>query len=152
MLVPHQSQPNDLPHGLPNSADLSNSLDYAAQDQYQYPTQPELFRDMAQNLEATSLLNSYREQGNPYLKEQPPSSPAANDGIRYGPDSQMGMVKYHNNNTMSEYAPVPGYEMQAPSQGYPKQEDDLDQQALRAKKDAEAKRKQIPPFVQKLSR
>ena len=63
----------------------------------------------------------------------------------------MDMVKYHNN-TMSEYSPVPGYEMQAPPQGYPKQDDDLDQQALRAKRDAEAKRKQIPPFVQKLSR
>lgn len=30
--------------------------------------------------------------------------------------------------------------------------DDLDQKALAAQRDAQAKRKQIPPFVQKLSR
>ena len=35
---------------------------------------------------------------------------------------------------------------------WPMQYDDLDQKALIAKKDAESKRKQIPPFVQKLSR
>ncbi len=31
-------------------------------------------------------------------------------------------------------------------------EDDLEQKALLAKRDAQAKRKQIPPFVQKLAR
>ncbi len=147
MYAPHQPQTN----GLPGSPDLSNGHGYAARDQYQYPTQDDLLRHMPQNLESTGLLNEYRDQGHPYFKEQMPSSPAANEGVRYRSDGQMDMVKYHNN-TMSEYPPVPGYEMQAPPQGYPKQDDDLDQQALRAKRDAEAKRKQIPPFVQKLSR
>lgn len=78
------------------------------------------------------------------------SFPAA--ARRFVPDSQMDMVKYHNNNALSDLPQVPGYEMQAPTQGYSNQNDDLNQQALRAKKDAEAKRKQIPPFVQKLSR
>lgn len=147
MLVPHQSQSN----GLPNSPDMSNSHGYAARDQYQYPTQADVLSHMPQNLESTALLNNYRDQGNPYFKEQMPSSPAPSKAMRYMPDNQMDMVKYHNNNTMNEFPPAPGYEMQGPSQGYSNQEDDLDQQALRAKRDAEAKRKQIPPFVQKLS-
>lgn len=36
--------------------------------------------------------------------------------------------------------------------GWRNEGDDLDQKALVAKRDAQAKRKQIPPFVQKLSR
>lgn len=148
MLVPHQSQSN----GPTSSPDISDNHGYAARDRYQYPTQVDRLRHIPQNLESTGLLNDYRDQGNPYYKEQMPSSPAANEGRQYRPDSQMDMVKYHNNNTMSEYSPVPNYEMQAPPQSYSSQEDELDQQAVRAKRDAEAKRKQIPPFVQKLSR
>ena len=148
MLVPHQPQSS----GLPNSPDVSNGNGYAGRDQYQYPTQADLLRHMPQNLESTGLLNDYRDQSHPYFKEPTPASPAASEGLRYRSDGQMDIVKYHNNNTMSEFPPVPGYEMQAPPQGYLDQEDDLDQQALRAKRDAEAKRKQIPPFVQKLSR
>ena len=148
-LVPRQSQSN----GLSSSPDMSNSHDYTAQDQYQYPSQADLLSHIPQTLESTGLLNDYRDQGPPYFKEPIPSSPAAaNEGMRYRPDSQMDMVKYHNNSTMSEYPPAPTYEMQAPPQDYPGREDDLNQQALRAKRDAEAKRKQIPPFVQKLSR
>lgn len=143
-LAPHQPQSSDLP----SSPDKSNSHGYAAPDQYQYPTQADLLRHMPPNLESTDLLNEYLDQGHPYFEEQVPCSPAASKTMRYIPESQMDMVKYNNNNIMG----VPGYEMKAPSQGYPSQEDDLDQQALRAKRDAEAKRKQIPPFVQKLSR
>lgn len=146
MLVPQQPQSN----GVLSSPDMSNGHNYTSRDQYQYPTQADLLRHMPQNLESTDLLNEYRDQGDPYFKEQMPSSPAA--AMRYMPDSHMDMVKYLNNNTLSELPPVPRREMQAPPQSYPKQEDDLDQQALRAKRDAEAKRKQIPPFVQKLSR
>lgn len=142
-LVPYQSQTS--------SSDMSNGHGYAARDQYQYPTQADLLRHMPQNLESSGLLNDYSDQGRPYFKEHMPSSPAANEGMRYRPDSQMDMVKYHNNNKMSEYPPVQGFELQVPPQGYPKPEDNLDQQALRAKRDAESKRKQIPPFVQKLS-
>ena len=148
MLVPHQSQSN----GFPGSPDTSNGHNYAARDQYQYPPQADLLRPMPQNLEPPGLSNNYSDQGNPYFKDQIPSSPAANEAMQYRPDNQMDMVKYHINNTMSEYPPAPGYEMQAPPQGYSQQDDDLDRQALRAKRDAEAKRKQIPPFVQKLSR
>ena len=142
-VVPYQSQTS--------SPDMSNGHSYAGRDQYQYPTQGDLFRHIPQNLESSGLLNDYNDQGHPYFKEQMPSSPAANEAMRYRPDGQMDMVKYHNN-TMSDFPPVQGFEMQVPPQNYPKQEDDLDQQALRAKRDAESKRKQIPPFVQKLSR
>lgn len=147
LLVPHQSQPNDTL----NSTDLTNGHTYAARDQYQYPDQADLLHTMPSNGESPGLLDNYRDQGHPYFKDQLVPA-AANEGIRYGPDSQMDVVKYHHNNAMSGYPPVPSYDMQAPTQGYPNQEDDLDQQALRAKRDAEAKRKQIPPFVQKLSR
>ena len=146
MLVAHQSQSN----GLTSSPDMSDNHGHPARDQYQYPTQVDRLRHKSQNFEPSDLLNDYRDQG--YYKEQKPASPAANEGRRNRPDSQMDMVKYHNNNTLSEYSPVPNYEMQAPPQSYPSQEDELDQQAVRAKRDAEAKRKQIPPFVQKLSR
>ena len=148
MYVPHQPQSN----GLPGSPNMSNGHGYVARDQYQYPTQADLLRQMPQDLESTGLLDDYRDQGHPYFKEQMPPSPAANEGMPYRPDNQMDMVKYQNNNAMGEYQPVPGYEMQASPKGYPNQVDDLDQQAQRAKRDAEAKRKQIPPFVQKLSR
>ncbi len=148
MLMPHQSQSNEPL----NSVDMSNGQGSATRGQYQYPTQTDLLSNMSQNLDSTGLLDDYRDQGHSFFKETTPSSPAANEGIRYQPDSQMDMVKYHNNNAMSSFPPVPGYEMQQSPQGYPNQEDDLDQQALRAKRDAEAKRKQIPPFVQKLSR
>ena len=140
MLVPHQSQSNDTP----NPADVNNGQGYATQDQYQYPSQ------MPRNFDSPGMLDNYRDQGHTYYKEQ--LTPATDDGLLYAPDNQMDMVKYHNNSAMSGFPSVPGYEVQAPPQGYPSQEDDLDQQALRAKRDAEAKRKQIPPFVQKLSR
>ena len=148
VLVPHPSQSNDNT----NSTNVSTGYNYATRDQHQYPPQTDLLRNMPQNFESSSLLDEYRDQAYPYFKEQLPSSPGANEGLRFHPDNQMDMVKYHNNNAMSGFAPAPGYEMQAPPQGYPNQEDDLDQQAIRAKRDAEAKRKQIPPFVQKLSR
>ena len=140
MLVPHQSQSNDNP----NPTDVNNGHGYATQDQYQYPSQ------MPRNFNSPGMLDNYRDQGHPYYKEQLTST--ADDGLIYAPDNQMDIVKYHNNSAMSGFPSVPGYEVQAPPQGYPNQEDDLDQQALRAQRDAEAKRKQIPPFVQKLSR
>ena len=138
-LVPHQSQSNCLP-GSPSA---SNGQGYPARDQYQYPTQADLLSHVPQNLESTALLNDH------YYKEQLTSPPAASKAMPFKTDGHLNMVKYNNNNTLGEYPPGPGY---AIPQGYPSQEDELDRQALRAKRDAEAKRKQIPPFVQKLSR
>ena len=148
MLFPQQPHSNDTPR----STDGSNGHGYATRDQYQYPAQADSLGSMPPNLEPVGFSDDFRDQNYPYYKDQLPSSPAANEAMRYRPDGQMDMVKYHNNNAVSGFPPVPGYDMQAPPQGYPSQEDDLDQQALRAKRDAEAKRKQIPPFVQKLSR
>lgn len=45
-----------------------------------------------------------------------------------------------------------GNEDQTPTGDWPVQYDDLDQRAEIAKRDAQSKRKQIPPFIQKLSR
>ena len=148
VLVPHQSQSN----GLPGSPSVSSGQGYPAQDQYQYPTQADLLSHMPQNLESTALLNDYRDQGSHYYKEQMTPSPAASKAIPFNADGHLNVVKYNNNNTLGEYPPGPGYATHVPPQGYPSQEDELDRQALRAKRNAEAKRKQIPPFVQKLSR
>lgn len=148
VLVPHQSQSN----GLPGSPSVSNGNGHPARDQYQYPTQADLLSHMPQNLESTALLNDYRDQGNHYFKEQMTPSPAASKAMPFNTDGHLNLVKYNNNNTLGEYPPGSGYAMHVPPQGYPSQEDELDRQALRAKRDAEAKRKQIPPFVQKLSR
>lgn len=145
MLMPHQSHKNDIP----SSTDISNGHSSATPDQYQYPAQANLLRQMPQSLESTGLLDDYRDQGHPYFENHLPSSPAANGSIPSLPDGQMDLVKYHN--SMNGFPPGPDYGMQALPQGHSKSEDNLDQQALRAKRDAETKRKQIPPFVQKLS-
>ena len=147
MLMPHQSHMNDIS----SSTDTSNSHSSATQDQYQYPAQADLLRQMPQNLESTGLLDDYRDQGHPYFQSHLPSSPSANGGMASLPDGHMDLVKYRNR-AMNGFQALPDYDMQAPPQSHLNSEDNLDQQALRAKRDAETKRKQIPPFVQKLSR
>ena len=47
------------------------------------------------------------------------------------------------------YVPPGTWETQG---GWPNEYDNLDQDAERAKREAQSKRKQIPPFIQKLSR
>lgn len=81
--------------------------------------------------------------------------PQSNQALtRRQPNNQMTTAAYHSNNDI-DYPPMPmdydttpvppGDRWQAPS-------DDLEQRALVAQRDAVSKRKQIPPFVQKLSR
>jgi heat shock transcription factor len=66
--------------------------------------------------------------------------------VRRPPAQQV--VSKNQNQWQDAEAGAPGFEQ--PQQ--PDDEDDLEQKALAAKKEAQAKRKQIPPFVQKLSR
>lgn len=70
------------------------------------------------------------------------------------PNNQIATATYNNSNEM-DYNPIPmeydtlskpiSNRRQAPA-------DDLEQRALAAQRDTISKRKQIPPFVQKLSR
>jgi heat shock transcription factor len=74
--------------------------------------------------------------------------------------TQSSQLVRRNPNQQVATRPQPAW--QDPGGGIPQQgegvwpqmdeEDDLEQRALAAKKEAQAKRKQIPPFVQKLSR
>lgn len=79
------------------------------------------------------------------------------DGMTDAPDMSQGQLVRRNPN--QQLAPAPrrgqwdGYP--SPTQQWENMADDdeeLEQKAAIAKKDAQAKRKQIPPFVQKLSR
>ena len=79
------------------------------------------------------------------------------DGMTDAPDMSSGQLVRRNPN--QQLAPAPrrgqwdGYP--SPTQQWENIADDdeeLEQKAALAKKDAQAKRKQIPPFVQKLSR
>ena len=72
----------------------------------------------------------------------------ANQLIRRGNQPMMPMQNFPN--TGNGWKPPDT--LQAVNEGWSAPHDDLDQRALAAKSDAESKRKQIPPFVQKLSR
>ena len=73
-----------------------------------------------------------------------------------GSDMNMGQLVRRNPN--QQLAPAPRRNQWDEFLGPPQQweavddEEELEQKAAVAKKDAQAKRKQIPPFVQKLSR
>ena len=81
-----------------------------------------------------------------------PSSTLENQIARRQPDNQIVPVMNYNN---TDYPSGPDYGAisQSTEDGWPAAKyDDLDQKALIAKREAQAKRKQIPPFIQKLSR
>lgn len=73
-----------------------------------------------------------------------------------GADMNLGQLVRRNPN--QQLAPAPrrnqweGFPGEAPQWETVDDEEELEQKAAVAKKDAQAKRKQIPPFVQKLSR
>lgn len=79
------------------------------------------------------------------------------DGLNDTPDMSSGQLVRRNPNQQLATAPRRGQwdGYPSPTQQWENMVDDdeeLEQKAAIAKKDAQAKRKQIPPFVQKLSR
>lgn len=79
------------------------------------------------------------------------------DGLNEASDIISGQLVRRNPN--QQLAPAPrrgqwdGYPSPAPQwENIADDDEELEQKAAVAKKDAQAKRKQIPPFVQKLSR
>ena len=98
----------------------------------------------------TANLTSYLQNSN--IPNSLPASPLANQVVRRQPDNQIVPMMSYNNSDYPLGADYGGLQ-QSTEDGWPAaQYDDLDQKALIAKRDAQAKRKQIPPFIQKLSR
>jgi len=98
------------------------------------------------------------ENGTPYysnqaMQSQERSENPTTDLVRTQPGTQVLSVNYGYPGTGPEYGGLPqSAESQWQGQGHGEgRYDDLDHRALLAQRDAQAKRKQIPPFVQKLS-
>lgn len=83
-----------------------------------------------------------------------PASPSSQALTRMQPDSQLRtMTAYTNNNTVDYQGRTDQGQMPAPTDDqWQAPYDDLNQRATVAQRDAHSKRKQIPPFIQKLSR
>ena len=80
-----------------------------------------------------------------------------NDGSAVVPDTSSQLVRRNPNQQLAARGRSPWDAFQTdnqPSEWAQVEEDDeeLEQKAMLARKDAQTKRKQIPPFVQKLSR
>lgn len=78
------------------------------------------------------------------------------DGVNDGAEMNTGQLIRRNTNQQLATAPRrnqwDGFSTEVPQWEELDDDADLEQKAQAAKKDAQAKRKQIPPFVQKLSR
>ena len=98
----------------------------------------------------TANLTSYLHNSN--MPNNLPASSLGNQVVRRQPDNQIVPMMSYNNSDYPLGTDYGGLQ-QSTEDGWPAaQYDDLDQKALIAKRDAQAKRKQIPPFIQKLSR
>lgn len=105
-------------------------------------------------VDPNTYASQYSNNGLSRMAEQSQTQypPTANQIALRAPDQHL--IPAQNYTSASSGAwPVAEDATQAPSaDGWPMQYDDLDQRAIIAKRDAQAKRKQIPPFIQKLSR
>ena len=116
---------------------------------WQYPSQSLAVNDS--NPQTPSNLAQYQDNG------QPMSSP---DLYMASAAQQLARRPFNGNQNLVQtqtYGPGGNGQwaengVQVPTGDWPVQYDDLDQRAEVAKKESQAKRKQIPPFIQKLSR
>lgn len=99
---------------------------------------------------STANLTSYLHNNN--IPNNLPASPLGNQVVRRQPDNQIVPMMSYNNNDYPLGADYGGLQQSTEDVWPAAQYDDLDQKAVVAKRDAQAKRKQIPPFIQKLSR
>ena len=140
--------PGASPLGSEKLQDIKNSTQYPmARQEFQQQT---LSNGVSPNYPGPP--NNYGASNfyNGNMPTNMPASPRGNQIVRRQPDNQVvPMMSYNNDYPIApEYANIP-----PPAEdGWPAQYDDLDQKALIAKRDAQSKRKQIPPFIQKLSR
>ena len=98
----------------------------------------------------TPNLTSYLHNSN--IPNNLPASPLGNQIARRQPDNQIVPMMSYNNSDYPLETDYRGLQQSTEDTWPAAQYDDLDQKALTAKRDAQAKRKQIPPFIQKLSR
>ena len=141
--------PGSSPLGHEKLRDLKNNTSYPmARPEFQQQASsdgvPPNYPDSPNNYGASNIYNGS-------MPANAPASPLGNQIVRRQPDNQIvPMMNYSNN----EHPLAPDYGSIPPpaEDGWLSQYDDLDQKALLAKRDAQSKRKQIPPFIQKLSR
>ena len=117
-------------------------------------TYPMAAQDYQQNISSNGVSPTYPDPANDYGASNlynTLGTPLGNQIVRRQPDNQIVPMMNYNNN---EYSLAPDHASIPPpaEDGWPAQYDDLDHKALLAKRDAQSKRKQIPPFIQKLSR
>ena len=128
--------------------------------QHQTPSSPQTPQEPAFNWQSQDTSNStypestiYGGQNqSAYHQISPMKSQSANQLARRTPNQPIIPIQNYGNNGAGAWQLSDGTGDTQSGDGWQIQYDDLDQKALTAKRDAEAKRKQIPPFVQKLSR
>lgn len=109
---------------------------------------------------ASNVVNPSYPDANPYNaaayssnQDTPASTASASNQLaRRQPSNQNQQLVSRNRGYEQSPTSVPESNNPGESGGWGESLDELYQRALVAKRDAQAKRKQIPPFVQKLSR
>ena len=115
--------------------------------QTQNPSSPTFPRDPQWQPSNTTFQTPYNAQPQNNLLQPVQQTQPSNQLMRRLPNHPV--VPMNNFGANGQWSVPDG---QAASANGWTQDDDLDQRALVAKRDAEEKRKQIPPFIQKLSR
>jgi heat shock transcription factor len=134
-----------------------------AGDQFMSNWNDTMSGDMSNAFNSSSFLTGLNEFTDGFGAASGPSTHnriVSLDGMETGTaghdNSTPGQLVRRNPNQQLAARGTPWEDLDSNGQqGWPIAEDDdeeLEQKALLAKKDAQAKRKQIPPFVQKLSR
>lgn len=136
----------------PSELDLKSEASQMATDQYLQWHQQHLansamsYPDTANDL-TTNLFNALNQA-------TPPPPPAVSNQLARRPATHHLVPRTNFANTADDSWPmIPEDGMQPPQdQAWRNSNDDLEREAQIARRDTQAKRKQIPPFVQKLSR
>lgn len=135
-----QPMTQNIPYPVPNNLQDSNyAFDFT--NNYTDPTDNDLGR------------NDITFNNNQELASRSQADNPTTDLIRTQSNNQVVPVSYGHQGARADFVPLPQpseNQWQGKSQ-VDSRFDDLDHRALLAQRDAQAKRKQIPPFVQKLS-
>lgn len=176
MNVP-MSSPNPRKRPAPGSAPAPTMPQHQQQTYYPPTSTPDPMNGMNgwngsnSGSNVGSNVNSFMDNGsnnlNPYGMLSPPTQAPFNSSAgttpstalaRRGNNNQLVVTNHHNFNTQQNDVWAYGDESLVPQQNNtnPGEEHDnievLEERAQRAKRESQAKRKQIPPFVQKLNR
>jgi len=144
-------QMNPLPSGLPNFPTTTNPGSQLSNDQFlQWGQNPPA------NAVDTSAFsdNSYNSAGFTPPQDAPAPAPTASNQLARRQANQNQMVSRNRgyDQPPASYVENGGSNGNGESGAWGESLEELYRRALTAKRDSQAKRKQIPPFVQKLSR